>query len=151
MHNPRSYGGSDEETHFEEFEMHYNQNCIDEDIRLLYSSKAKDRPQAEEEEGNHVLDKIKQEYTVKDLVGKPTANRELASVANNLFLVSMEEEKLKDLNKKYRRPENCPNMMTPKCNSEIWKSTLTSTYRVNEIDIKRIEHLQSCSCSESSL
>ena len=41
----RPYGGSDEETHSEEFEMHYDQNCIDEDIRLLCSSKAKYRPQ----------------------------------------------------------------------------------------------------------
>ena len=36
--------------------MHYDQNCIDEDIRLLSSSKAKDRPQAEEEDKNHVLE-----------------------------------------------------------------------------------------------
>ena len=42
--------------HFEGFEMHYDQNCIDEDIRLLCSSKAKDRSQADEKEGNHVLD-----------------------------------------------------------------------------------------------
>ena len=33
-------GGSDEEMHSEEFEMHYDQNCIDQDIRLLWSSKA---------------------------------------------------------------------------------------------------------------
>ena len=111
------YGGSEEETESEEIEMDYDQNCIDEDIRLLCSSKAKDRPQAEEEEENHVLDKIKQEYTVKDLVGKPIGNRKLASIANNLFLVNIEEEKLKDLNKKYSRPKNCPNMVTPKCNS----------------------------------
>ena len=148
----RPYGGSDEEMHSEEFEMHYDQKCIDEDFRLLLcSSKAKDMPQAEEEEGNHVLDEIKQEYTVKDLVGKPIGNRKLASIANNLFLVNMEEEKLKDLNKQFRRPENCPNMVTPKCNSEIRKSTLTSTYRMDEIDIQRRENLQSCLCSDSSL
>ena len=141
MHNPRTYGGSDEETHSEEFEMHYDQNCIDEDIRLLCSSKAKDRPQAEEEEGNHVLDEIKQEYTVKDTVGKPIGNRKLASIANILFLVNMEEEKLKDLNKKYSRPENCPKMVTPKCNSEIWKSKLTSTCRMNEKELQRIKNL----------
>ena len=107
----------------------------------MCSSKAKDKPKAEEEEGNHVLDEIKQEYTVKDLVGKPIVNRKLASIANNLFLVNMEEEKLKDINKKYSRPENCSNMVTPKCNSEIWKSNLTSTYRMNEKEIQRIENL----------
>ena len=138
----RPYGGSDEEMHSEEFEMHYDQKCIDEDFRLLLcSSKAKDMPQAEEEEGNHVLDEIKQEYTVKDLVGKPIGNRKLASIANNLFLVNMEEEKLKDLNKKYCRPDNCTNMVTPKCNSEIWKSNLASTYRMNETELQRIENL----------
>ena len=126
---------NDEDMHSEEFEMHYDQNCTDEDIRLLCSSKAKDRPQAEEEEGNHVLDEIKQEYTVKDLVGKPIGNRKLASIANNLFLVNMEEEKLKDLNKKYSRPDNCTNMVTPQSNSKIWKSNVTSTYRVNEIEL----------------
>ena len=96
----RPYGSSDEVMHSEKFEMNFDQNCIDENIRLLCSSKAKDRPQAEEEEENHVLDEIKQEYTVKHLVGKPIGNRKLASIANNLFLVNMEEEKLKDLNKK---------------------------------------------------
>ena len=43
----RPYGGSDEEMHSEEFEMEYDQDCIDEDVRLLCSSKAKNRPQAE--------------------------------------------------------------------------------------------------------
>ena len=58
----RPYGSSDEETYSEQFEMHYDQDCIDEDIRLLCYSKVKDWPQTEEEEGNHVLDEIKQEY-----------------------------------------------------------------------------------------
>ena len=70
--------------------MHYDQNCIDKDIRLSCSSKAKDRPQAAGEERNHVLDEIKQQYTVKDLAGKPIGNRKLASIANNHFLVNME-------------------------------------------------------------
>ena len=70
--------------------MHYDQNCIDEDIRLLCSSKAKDRPQAEEKGENHVLHEIKQEYTVKNQVGKPTGNRKMASIANIIFLVNME-------------------------------------------------------------
>ena len=50
--------GSDEETQPEEFVMHYYQNCSDEDVKLLCSSKAKDRPQAKEEDENPVLDDI---------------------------------------------------------------------------------------------
>ena len=53
----------------------------------------------------------------------------------------MEEEKLKDLNKNYSRPENVPNTATPKCNSEIWKFNLASTYRMNEIELQRVEDL----------
>ena len=97
---------------FEEFVMHDDQNRINEEIRLLCSSKTKDRPQAVEEDEN--LHEIKQEYTVKDLAGKSIGNRKLACIANNLFLVNMEEEKFKNLNKKYSRPENCPTTVTPK-------------------------------------
>ena len=107
----------------------------------MCSSKAKDRPQTEEKDENHVIDEIKQECTVKDLVGKPNGNRKLAAIANNHFLDNMEKEKLKDLNKKYSRPENCPNVATPKYNSEIWKSNLTSTYRMNEVELQRIKNL----------
>ena len=53
----------------------------------------------------------------------------------------MEKEKFKDLNKKYRRPEKCANMATPNCNTEIWKSNLTSLYKMNKIDLQRIENL----------
>ena len=79
--------------------MHYYQNCVNEDIRLFCSNKVKDRLQAEEEDENPVLDEIKQEYTVKGLVGKPFGNKKLASLANIFFLVNMEKEKLKDLKK----------------------------------------------------
>ena len=56
--------GMNEEMQPEEFVVHYDQNCSDQDIRLLCSSKAKDRPQAEEEDENLVLDETKQLYTV---------------------------------------------------------------------------------------
>ena len=79
--------------------MHCYQNCINENVRLLCSNKVKDRLQAEEEDENLVLDEIKQGYTVKGLVGKPFGNEKLASLANNLFLVNIEKEKLKDLKK----------------------------------------------------
>ena len=110
----RPYGGSDEEMQPEEF--------------------------AEEEDENPVLDEIKQEYTGKDFLAKPIGNRNLASIANNLFLVNMEEKKLEDLNKKSSLPENCPNMVTLKFNSDIWKSNLTSAYKMNKIKLHRIEH-----------
>ena len=69
--------------------IHYVQNCIDEDIRLLCISKAKDRSQAEEENESNVLDEIKQEHTMKHLVGKLIGSRKLTYIENNFFLVNM--------------------------------------------------------------
>ena len=65
----RLYDGSGEEIRYEEFVMHDDQYCIDEDIRLLCSSKTNDRPQVEEEEKHPVLDELNQEYTEKNLIG----------------------------------------------------------------------------------
>ena len=39
--------------------------------------------------------------------------------------------------KKYNKPENCPNIIAPKCNAKIWKNNLTSHYRMNEIKKKQ--------------
>ena len=77
---------------------------------------------------------------MKYLAGKPVGNRKVAFVANNPFLVNMEKEKFKVLNKRCSRRGNCPSMVTPKCNTEIWKSNLTSSYKMNERDFQRIEN-----------
>ena len=45
--------------------------------------------------------------------------KKLAKIVNSLFADRMEEEKLKNLNKKYKRPENFPHLSAPKINSEI--------------------------------
>ena len=36
----------------------------------------------------------------------------------------MENKKLKEINKKYYRPENCPNTLAPKVSSDIWNRNL---------------------------
>ena len=52
----------------------------------------------------------------------------------------MDEEKFEALHKKYNVPQNCPNIIVPKCNAEIWKSNLTSPYRINEIRLQNIQN-----------
>ena len=49
----------------------------------------------------------------------------------------MDEEKFKAFHKKHNIPENCPNIIVPKCNAKIWKNNLTSPYRMNEIKKKQ--------------
>ena len=58
-----------------------------------------------------------------------------------MFIVNMDEEKFKALHKKYNVPKNCPNIIVPKCNAEIWKNNLNSPDRINEIRLQNIQNL----------
>ena len=53
----------------------------------------------------------------------------------------MEEEKLKNLNKEYKRPENFPHLSAPKINSEIWNENLLTANRMTDISLRKIQLL----------
>ena len=115
---------------------------IDDEIRLLCSSNDKDTHQAEEEDAkNTFLEGISQELSVKEAIGKPLNTSKLASIANKMFIISMDGKKFKALLKKYNVPENCPNIIDPRRYAEIWKNNLTSPHRINEIRLQNIENL----------
>ena len=69
------------------------------------------------------LKNISQEFSSKEELGKPDSDI-LSKIVNTLFIIDMEEEKLKTINKKYCRPENRPNIVAPKVKSEIWNENL---------------------------
>ena len=55
-----------------------------------------------------------------------------------------EEEKFKNINKKYRRPENFPNIVAPKVRispSEIWNKNLQALHWVTDINLMKIQLL----------
>ena len=117
-------------------------NNIEDEIRLLCSSNDKDTHQVEEEDAeNAFLEDISQELLVKDAVGKPLSSSRLVSIANKMFIVNMDEETFKALHKKYNLPENCPNIIVPKCNPEIWRNNLTSPHVIKEIRLQNIPNL----------
>ena len=137
----RLYGISGEDLRTEECVVP-DPNNIEDEIRLLCSSNDKDTHQAEKEDAeNAFLDDISQDLSVKETVGKPLNSSRLASIANKMFIVNMDEEKFKALHKKYNVPENCSNITVPKCNAEIWKNNLTYPYRINEIMLQNIQNL----------
>ena len=42
-----------------------------------------------------------------------------------MFIENLDEENLKKVVKTYNKPEeNCPNMITPKCNEETWRGDI---------------------------
>ena len=74
---------------------------------------------------------ISEEFSVKEEVGSSLKNSKLAGIINNLFIEKLDEEKLKKLVKTYiyNKPENCPNMITLKCDEEIWRGDILNTSR----------------------
>ena len=51
----------------------------------------------------------------------------------------MENEKSKNLLKKYNKPENCPYVFAPKCNPEIWNKNLTTVHKGHDIGLQKIQ------------
>ena len=96
-----------------------------------------------------ILESISQEFMVKQEVGNPLKNSKLAGIINNLFIEKLDEKKLKKLVKTYNKPENCPNMITPKCNEEIWRGDILNTSRrSNDIVLQKIQmHTVKAACA----
>ena len=86
-----------------------------------------------------LLDNISQEFSSKEGLGKPVSGK-LSKILNTLFLDDMEEEKFKTINRN-RRPENCPAIVAPKVNSEIWNENLQASNRMTNINIRKIQLL----------
>ena len=67
-----------------------------------------------EGENDPILEILSQKFLAKEEVGISLKNSKLAGIINNLLIEILDEEKLKKLVKTYNKPENCPNMITPK-------------------------------------
>ena len=80
------------------------------------------------------LNNISQEFSSKEEFGKPISDK-LSKIVNALFIIDMEEEKLKTINKKYCRPENWPSIVAPKVKSEIWNENIQASHRMTDINL----------------
>ena len=87
-----------------------------------------------------ILESISQQFLVKEEMRIPLKNSKLAGVINYLFIKKLDKKILKKLVKTYNKPENCPNMITPKCNKEIWRGdVLNTSRRSNDIVLQKIQ------------
>ena len=87
-----------------------------------------------------LLENISREFSSKEELDKPVSEK-LSKIVNTLFLNVKEEEKLKMINKKYRRPENCPIVVAAKVNSEIQNKNLQSAHGMTDINLRKIQFL----------
>ena len=93
----RLYGISVEELRTEECVAPDSEN-IEDEIGVLCSPNDKDTPQTEEEDvDNAFLEDISQELSAKEAVGKPLNSSKLASIANKMLIVNMDEEKFQGI------------------------------------------------------
>ena len=51
----------------------------------------------------------------------------------------MEDKKVKNLLKKYNKPENCPYAFANKCNPEIWNKNLATVHKDHDIGLQNIQ------------
>ena len=51
----------------------------------------------------------------------------------------MPDEKLKNLVKKYNKPENCSYVFAPKFYSEIWNKNFTTDHKGHDIGLQKIQ------------
>ena len=87
-----------------------------------------------------LLDNISEEFSSKQELGTPVSEK-LAKTVNYSFTSVTGEEKLKNLNKKYKRPENCPHISVPKINSEVWNDNLLTANRMTGVSLCKIQLL----------
>ena len=78
-----------------------------------------DNDQILADELDPILDPIRKDNEAKVQLGSPLKNTKLATIVNNLYSKTMENEKLKNLLKKYSKFKNCPHVFAPKCDPEI--------------------------------
>ena len=97
-------------------------------------------PKEPEETGqtDDILDQIAGDLSMAEDIGE-SINPQLAKIVEGLWANKLAEEKLKEKLKKYPTPENCSNMIVPKCNHEIWTNVLSSALRFNDLNLQRAQ------------
>ena len=70
--------------------------------------------------------------------GMDPINAKLASLVDKMVKTSISEEKTKEKNEKYNRPENCENLINTRVNPEIW-SKIRSNTRSRDLKMQKLE------------
>ena len=84
-------------------------------------------PNDDEDDIFHGID---DSFSTTNAVGAPVKAK-LAEKVNTRFQTSLNHDKIKEKQAAYLRPENCGNLVVPRCNDEIWKR-LTAIIQMTE-------------------
>ena len=83
-----------------------------------------------DDQGNSSVDEsfqtLADEFSVSERTSAPISTG-LAEIVNGLLKDKLPKEKLQEVQPKYVRPENCPNLVPPKVNKQIWQQMRQET------------------------
>ena len=88
---------------------------------------------------DEVLNEISQELDCDELFSPPLLDK-LATVVNKMLRIKLSEDKLKEKQRLYTRPQNCETLTTTRVNAEIW-AKLQSHTRSVDIRLQKVQAL----------
>jgi hypothetical protein len=88
---------------------------------------------------DEVLNEIAQELDCDELCSPPLLDK-LATVVNKMLRTKLSEDKLKEKQRLYTRPQNCETLVTTRVNAEIW-AKLQSHTRSVDIRLQKVQAL----------
>eukprot|EP00794_Sanderia_malayensis_P000775 gene775-67_t len=113
------------------------QSRIDQGITELLHTPDED-PQGENS-SVQILDEIKEDF---DLTSKKAdeIDPKLAKIINKIFTEKLPDDKVREKIKKLLVPSNCPSVVVPRCNQEIFTENLTQSSRSQENSLQKIQN-----------
>ena len=92
---------------------------VDQELDELLDDLPADEISAGDEQDQLLLELQQDLLSPEEELGE-AIHPKFAELINKLFAAHMSDDKAKNLNEKYLRPENCGNVISPKVNQEIW-------------------------------
>ena len=104
---------------------------------LLGASEPRGKP-ADDKAFGEILDSVVQELNEEQL--GPSVSEQLANFVNSTLRSKLSEEKLKEKQNAYPRPQNCETLEITRVNPEIWAQLLSAT-RSRDTRLQKVQGL----------
>ncbi|XP_064635166.1 uncharacterized protein LOC135492551 [Lineus longissimus] len=118
----------------DEGEFHDHDDMDFELDKLLDDGSADDSEQVEDDP---LFLELLQAYKAQEEEVGPPIMEKFGTLINNMFSSRMQDEQAKVLCEKYVRPENCPSMVNPRINQEIW-DVIVQSPRMLDISMSKV-------------
>ena len=84
-----------------------------------------------------LLDELEQFYSQNSQTG-PKVNDKLSKLIHTMLRAKVSDEKMKEKAGRFRRPQNCENLVLPKVNPEIW-SKMASRAKSRDLNLQNVQ------------